>query len=132
MNGRLILMNGQYRDAEIDINFQADPLGDSLAQYYIIADSEKMRTLKLKGVVASISVKRNFYLQAEEITRLDLTIQEIADGLKIMVSPSFGLQFPDIQLSVNVAELDSYTSKTANYGFMSTMILMTSFFVMLN
>jgi len=55
-------MNGQYRDAEIDINFQADPLGDSLAQYYMIADAEKMRTLILKGVVASISVKRNFYL----------------------------------------------------------------------
>ena len=62
MNGRLILMNGQYRDAEIDINFQADPLGDSLAKYYMTVDADKLRRLTLKAVVASISVKRNFYL----------------------------------------------------------------------
>jgi hypothetical protein len=55
-------MNGQYRDAEIDINFQADPLGDSLAKYYMTVDADKLRRLTLKAVVASISVKRNFYL----------------------------------------------------------------------
>lgn len=68
----------------------------------------------------------------EEITRLDLTIQETTAGVKIIASPGLGLKFPEIQLSVNAAELDSYTSKTANYGFMSTMIVMTSFFVMMN
>ena len=45
-----------------------------MTKYYMYADADRLRTLTLRGVVASISVKRNFYLQLEEITRLDLTI----------------------------------------------------------
>ena len=76
INGRIILFNGQYRDREIDINFQIDPFVDLLQIIELQIDelnANELKSLKIDNVLCTVIVKQNMYLQMEYITRLNFT-----------------------------------------------------------
>ena len=76
INGRIIFFNGQYRDREIDINFQIDPFVDLLQIIELQIDelnANELKSLKIDNVLCTVIVKQNMYLQMEYITRLNFT-----------------------------------------------------------
>ena len=76
LSGRAIYYNGEHRDVEIDINFQIDPLADSLQRVIPIPDPQdplRLQGIKITDIFSSVALKQNLYLEKETMSRVNLT-----------------------------------------------------------
>lgn len=128
MSGRVIFYNGAHRDTEIDLTFSVDPLLDSLQKVSQIGEG-----FRVTNILCSVSMKENMYLLSEIVTRVDMSISKIKNDWLVTFSSSD----KEIQLLANittklqVASLENYTNKIANYSFISTIIVVWSFSVLM-